>query len=202
MALTKTTTVKTIYTSVLLLLFGCSFLIAQQENQTPSIQEQFQTTIDKASNYQDYKVVKKAQLNELKNNTVKHINTLKDSITSLSNKIEKLNNNIDKLHQQAAQSQENIDNLNSKKDEISFIGIPFSKTTYNILLWSIIGILLLLLGSFIFKYRNANEVTKGAKSNLQLIEDELEAYKRRSLEKEQSLSRQLMDERKKNSGTA
>lgn len=72
------------------------------------------------------------------------------------------------------------------------------KVTYNLILWSIIGVLLLALTIFIFKYRSSNEITNVSQTNLKLAEEELESYKRRSLEKEQQLSRQLMDERKKN----
>lgn len=46
---------------------------------------------------------------------------------------------------------------------MSFLGIQVSKGTYNIILWSIIIILVLLLGTFIYKFRNSNRLTMEAK---------------------------------------
>lgn len=177
------------------------FTNAQESTaQTTTIKDQFNETIDEAGNYQDYKVVKLVKLNELKSATVKRINGLNDTITQLQTTISDLETNIKNLTDQLNSTQTKVDELKDAKDSVSLLGISVDKFTYNLILWSIIAALLLFMIIFIFKYKNANDVTRGAQTNLKLVEDELEAYKRRSMEKEQQLSRQLMDERKKNTG--
>lgn len=186
----------------LFLTFLGSFAITNAQESTnntdQTIEAQFDQTINEAGKYQDYKVVKLAKLNQLKSATVKRINDLNGTIEQLETDITGLKSQIKNLTEQLNTTQLKVDQLNGSKDSISLFGIPLDKFTYNLILWSIIAGLLLFMIIFIFKYKNANEVTRGAKSNLALVEEELENYKRRSMEKEQQLSRQLMDERKKN----
>ena len=47
---------------------------------------------------------------------------------------------------------------------------------------------------FIFKFFKNNVITKEAKNNLIDVEQELDAHRKKSLEREQKLRRQLQDE--------
>lgn len=174
-----------------------------QENQPvqdSTIKAKFEQTIDEANRYQDFKVIKQSKLQELKKETVARIDGLKDSIDILEQQIILKDKNTVTLEEQIALKNTALKEIDQEKNSISLFGIMLDKVTYNLILWSIIGILLLALLIFIFKYRSSNEITSVSQTNLKLAEEELESYKRRSLEKEQQLSRQLMDERKKNSG--
>jgi uncharacterized membrane protein len=77
---------------------------------------------------------------------------------------------------------------------MSFFGIQVSKITYNLILWTIIGALLLFLLLFIYKYRRSNVLTQEAKVKLADVEAEYEDHRRKALEREQKISRQLQDE--------
>ncbi|PQJ32012.1 hypothetical protein BST92_08780 [Nonlabens arenilitoris] len=168
--------------------------------QDSTIKAKFEQTIDEANRYQDFKVIKQSKLQELKKETVARIDGLKDSIDILEQQIILKDKNTVTLEEQIALKNTALKEIDQEKNSISLFGIMLDKVTYNLILWSIIGILLLALLIFIFKYRSSNEITSVSQTNLKLAEEELESYKRRSLEKEQQLSRQLMDERKKNSG--
>ncbi|GAK76997.1 hypothetical protein JCM19275_28 [Nonlabens ulvanivorans] len=165
-----------------------------------TIKAKFEQTIDEANRYQDFKVIKQSKLQELKKQTVERIDGLKDSIKVLEEQIVTKDKKTIALEDQITSKDAELEKIDQEKDSISLFGIMLDKVTYNLILWSIIGILLLALVIFIFKYRSSNEITNVSQTNLKLAEEELESYKRRSLEKEQQLSRQLMDERKKNTG--
>ena len=77
---------------------------------------------------------------------------------------------------------------------MALFGLQMSKTNYNVLLWSIIGILLVLLVFFIYKFKNSNSVTREAKKSLVETEEEFEDHRRVALEREQKVRRQLQDE--------
>lgn len=183
----------------------CCFITQAQEDtpstQDTSIKAKFEKTIDDAGRYQDYKVIKQTKLQELKKETVTRIEELKDSIDLLENQIVKKDQNTIALEEQIKSKDIELARIDEEKNSISLLGIMLDKVTYNIILWSIIGILLLALVILFLRYRSSNEITKISQTNLKLTEEELESYKRRSLEKEQQLSRQLMDERKKNKGS-
>lgn len=88
----------------------------------------------------------------------------------------------------------------SRTHSINFLGIEFMKSTYNLIVWSIIGIILVLLIYFIYKFQNSNVVTTQAKSELADLEEEFASHKKKSLEREQKLRRQLQDEINKQRG--
>ena len=69
------------------------------------------------------------------------------------------------------------------------------------MLWTIITGLLLLLLFFIYKFRQSNILTQEAKSGLSDLEMEYEDHRRRALEREQKISRQLQDELNKHKKT-
>ncbi len=77
---------------------------------------------------------------------------------------------------------------------MTLFGIPMSKGGYSSLMWSIIGILVVLLLVFIYKFKNSNTVTKQAKLSLSETEEEFEEHRRNALEREQKVRRQLQDE--------
>jgi hypothetical protein len=88
-----------------------------------------------------------------------------------------------------------LNDANAKVDEISFLGLSFTKGTYNIIVWSIIIILALAL--FIVIARSAKNIIE-AKHRTQLYDEisaEYQAYKAKSNEQQRKLARELQDER-------
>ncbi|WP_422089436.1 tRNA (guanine-N1)-methyltransferase [Tenacibaculum ovolyticum] len=169
-------------------------------NEPNTVKNQFKKLYKNSNNYQIYKVVKKNAFLSLQKNILDSIKIIKEDAISKQLKINEQQKSITSLRTK-------IDTLNSelsvsidKEDAISFIGIPLNKGTYNTILWSIIGILLVGLAFFIYRFNNSNSVTKETKNLLTDIELELEQYKRNSIDKEQKLRRQLQDEINKQRG--
>jgi len=168
--------------------------------QTTTVKNQFKKLYKNSNNYQIYKVVKKNAFLSLQKNILDSIKTIKKDANLKQLKINEQQKSITSL-------QTRIDTLNSelsvsieKEDAFSFIGIPLNKGTYNTILWSIIGILLLGLAFFIYRFNNSNSVTKETKDLLADVELDFEQYKRNSIDKEQKLRRQLQDEVNKQRG--
>jgi hypothetical protein len=92
---------------------------------------------------------------------------------------------------------EELAQLEATKEQIQFLGIPMSKTGYRALNGSIIFCLLGGLVFFIYKFRHSNYVTQQARSAIAEMEHEFEQHRRWALEREQKLSRELLDERNK-----
>jgi septal ring factor EnvC (AmiA/AmiB activator) len=168
---------------------------ATQEPQT--IDEQFATIIKTSNSFEDYKVIKKYKINQLKDNTQKHIVDLNNQIVNLNKKIETQGKEIAQLKTSLGNTEATLEDTNKEKDAMNFFGAQMSKSGYNTMVWSIAGILLLGLLFFIFKFKNSNILTKQAQKKLDEIEQDFEDYKRKALEKEQKLGRQLQDERNK-----
>ncbi|WP_394907082.1 hypothetical protein [uncultured Mesonia sp.] len=183
----------------LLCFFALSGIRAQDSVQKePTINEQFSELIENANNYQEYKVVKHALLLQLQKKTKVKIDGLNKNIQQLEDSLSAKQNRIEKLNHSLSSTQEDLDLVNSEKNNIQFLGISTDKSTYQSIMWGVVFVLLIILLFFIYKFKSSNAATREAKENLQECEAEFDDYKKRALEKQQRLGRQLQDEINRN----
>ncbi len=186
----------------LALLTSLSTIFAQEEDSSPeennTLIGQFEELERKSGNYRAngirYEVIKLSDLYEVKNNIFDSINTASKTIKDLSATITGNEAQIEDLNSKLQDTTNKLNTVTEEKDSISFFGALISKGTYNFILWSIIFALLLFLLFFIYRFRNSNFLTHQAKSALADLEKEYEEHRRRALEREQKISRQLQDE--------
>lgn len=184
--------------SSLLLIFSAGALSAQDSLATSNfIEDEFDDLIESSNNYQGYKVVDYDALIELRDNTKRHVQDLKNELQEEQSTIANQNEEIASLENQLAETQEELQRVNEEKDAINFLGMPFSKGSYMALMWGIVGFLILALLFFIYKFKNSNATTKEAKHRLNETEKEFDLYRAKALEKEQRLGRMLQDEKNK-----
>lgn len=107
------------------------------------------------------------------------------------------NQTIDSLRNAVKTKDQTISDASDKSDQISLLGIPFSKTTYNLIMWGlVIGLAVILLVVILRTTGNSRE----AKYRTQLYEElneEFQAYKAKANDKEKKLARELQTERNK-----
>jgi len=183
-----------------LLTFNLQFA---QEEETQSldsgpIDNQFEYLYKKSSNYnQDgkrYEVVRKISLDKFRQNVLDTLSGFNKRAAELKATISEHEATIVSLNKKLEDTTNNLAGVTEEKDSMSFLGIMVSKGTYNAILWTAIFSLLALLLFFIYKFRNSNILTQEAKTNLSELETEYEDHRRRALEREQKISRQLQDE--------
>ena len=178
-----------------------SFLLVPQiqaQNKTDStansVVKQFETTISKANNYQDYKVVKKQAIRSLQNEVTNEIDRLESKINNLDQIISKRNETIKSLKAEVSSLKTKNSSLENQQEEMKLFGsISLTKTTYRLVLWSIVAVLLLLLLFFMFRFRRSHIINAEIKANLKNLDQEFQNYKHNALEKQQKLGRQLQD---------
>ncbi|MGC1515275.1 MAG: tRNA (guanine-N1)-methyltransferase [Maribacter sp.] len=162
------------------------------------ISDQFDYVAKRSGNYRAdgvrYEVVKETNLFKIRKNVLDSIAAMNKKTAELKATIAEHETTITSLNNKLEETTTNLTEVSEEKDSISFLGIPVSKGTYNFILWTIIGGLFLILGLFIYRFRNSNILTQEAKKNLAELEVEYEDHRRRALEREQKISRQLQDE--------
>ncbi|MDT0554395.1 tRNA (guanine-N1)-methyltransferase [Patiriisocius hiemis] len=183
-----------------LLLFCSVSLSYSQETETKdnSLNGQFEAIKKTSNNYQDYEVVKKFKLNALQKNTLDSIAVYKSEISTLKNTISSQNDEISSLTTTLNETKVALTNSQEKEDGIEFLGILTQKSTYNTILWSIIGLLLITLAYFIYRFNASNSITKESKAKLTELESEFELHRQKKLEEMQQVRRKLQDEINKN----
>lgn len=159
-----------------------------------NVENQFEYVIQRSNNYQDYKVVKKVWLQQLKSHVMDSLNQVKSEVLKSSLVIEEQGEELSKLKDDLNSTKLKLDNTIAEKDSMQLFGLQLSKTGYSSIMWSVIGILLLMLFLFIYKFNASNSITNSTKKKLVEVEEEFEEHRRVALEREQKVRRQLQDE--------
>jgi len=165
---------------------------------TSPIEGQFEFIYKKSGNYRAdgrrYEVVRVISLDKLRKNVMDTLSLYHRKKEELNTTISGHETTISSLNKKLEETTADLAQVTEEKDSMSFLGIPVSKGTYNFIVWTIIMGLLFLLLLFIYRFRKSNFLTQEAKQNLSDLETEYENHRRRALEREQRISRQLQDE--------
>jgi len=168
---------------------------------TGSIDNQFQYIYKKSGNYRAdgkrYEVIRVISLDKLRKNVLDSLSGYNSRISELKTTIAGNESTINSLNSKLTETTTSLEGVTEEKDSMSFLGMSVSKVSYNTILWSIIAGLLALMLLFMFKFKRSNILTQEAKSSLSELEEEYEDHRRRALEREQKINRQLQDERNK-----
>lgn len=170
-----------------------------QENNNVVIEDktlegQFDKIYRISTSYQTYKVISKDKFQELKNNVLDSIKASNKDLKEQKVLLKNERDNVAKLNAELNKTKEDLKKAQEKENSISLFGFQISKVTYNLILWLIIISLALALAFFVFKFSKSNILTKKAKEDLEDVEQEFEVQRKKSLEREQKLRRQLQDE--------
>jgi len=180
---------------ILLFSFTVSLSFSQENKDTKeSIENQFEEIYKKSNSYQAYKIIKKRYYQDLKQNTLDSLEQSKKIISDKNRLLFTQKNKLKKDSILLSKTTLELKDSIKREKSISFLGILVSKKFYNLLLWGIVIILLMSLSLFIVKFIRNNRTTKKAQRNVIDLEEEFELFRKKSVQREQKLRRQLQDE--------
>ena len=191
---------KSLYLLILVLLISTVSISQETKKDTLSIEGKFDLIYKTSSSYKEFKVIRKSRFQNLKNDVLDSIRKIDHELQLNNNKNTILKDSLKNVNEVLGILDLDMKLLITKKNSISFLGIQHDKSTYTITVWSIILLLIIALFYFIYQYKNSFSILSEAKSNLSETEEELTIYKKKSLEREQKLRRQLQDEVNKQRG--
>jgi hypothetical protein len=185
--------------SLFLMLMICCFSAVNyaQNSSEVTIDEKFSELITNSNNFKGYKVVDTDQLTSLQKLTSNRIAELKEEIATLQQAAQLQKEEMAKINTNLLSLEEQLQEVQAEKDAITFLGMPFDKASYKSIMWGIVGVLVLALALFIVRFKKSHIHTQEAQKNLAEVEKEFDAYRAKSLEKEQRLGRLLQDEKNK-----
>lgn len=172
--------------------------VAEPSLDEGTIESQFEYIFTRSGNYnaegRRYEVVRAVELEKLRGNVLDSLKAARSQASQLNSTITSQKATIDDLNTNLEETTGQLGEVTEEKDSMSLFGASVSKATYNIILWTIILGLLLFLLLFMFRFRRSNVLTQEAKAKLADLESEYEDHRRKALEREQRISRQLQDE--------
>lgn len=163
----------------------------------PSLKGQYESLLYRSKSYYGAKLIVPGRLTAFYQNVADSIRKERAGSKNALIKIREQSKTIDTLNSQIKGNENSLASSNAKLDEISFLGIPFSKSSYNTIVWSLIIVLALALAFVVI--RSAKNISE-AKYRTELYEEvskEYQTFKVKANEKEKKLARELQDERNK-----
>jgi hypothetical protein len=162
-----------------------------------SVNDQLKFIEEKTRIYENYRAIREDMFQKLKVNITDTLSSSFNRIAALKNKTSELKLTIDSLNATLETTKTNLNAVTKSKNSIKILGIEVNKTSYNSIMWSIIGILIavLAIGFVIFK-RNIS-VTQNTKKELQDMKEEFETYRKTTREAREKMSMAHFNELKK-----
>ena len=165
------------------------------DNQT--LRERYLVMKNKSQNYQDYKVIRENVLDGMWRIIQDSLDQKQSSIRQAKAEINNLNKELDQNKAALKAKEESMQDVMYASTHITVMGIDFDKGFFA----GMIGVILLVLGLIIAViYYSMKMMRKNLGEKVELmnsISAEYEDYKRRAMEKQTKLSRELQNERNK-----
>ena len=167
----------------------------ERDNQT--LRERYLVMKNKSQNYQEYKVIKEHILDGMWRIIQDSLDHKQAAIRQAKAEIGNLNKELDENKAALKAKEESMQDVLYASTHISVLGIDFDKGFFA----GMVGVMLLVLGLVIgVIYYTMKMMRKNLAEKLDLmnsISAEYEDYKRRAMEKQTKLSRELQNERNK-----
>ena len=186
-----------LYTVLFVLAAGSTLnaqIIEKNPLDTGNLSQQFEYVKRKSSTYNDFKVVKISRLDKMWSNALDSLSGVRSALSESRDKVNAQQNTIDELNNNLDETRQQLTAVTEEKDSISLLGIDMAKKNYHGLMWSIVFALLAMLGVAIYKFKESNKITVNAEKEFRDVSEEYELFKKKTLEKERKLKRELQTE--------
>lgn len=178
--------------------FAQQLTLQQKLQSNLDLPTQFQVLLAQSKSFDaDFKVIRKSNIEIIQKNVsdsiskyTKEIAKLKDTKSSTIANVTSLKDSLDNAQAELAVERK-------KTDSISFLGIDFGKGLYHSIVWAIIGVLALILIIIAASFRKAKVDAVEHKKTAEEALQDFQVFKKKAMETEQKLKRQLLDEQLK-----
>ena len=194
---------KMIRSLVLLLFLGSASLsLAQVPNDTTAAQNslrsgtitsQFDYIYRVSNNFQEYEVVKKSNLEQLKANVLDSIRTINSQLAEIKTSQAGHSDTLAVLTAQMNEAIAEKEAALDAQDSFSFLGINIQKTVYSLMMWALVAVLGATLAFFAVQYFRSSGRIRKAEKDLMEVQEEFDQHRKNTLERERKLKRELID---------
>jgi hypothetical protein len=162
-----------------------------------TLQEQFDHIHSRTIIYENFRAIREDMFQQLRRNSLDSLNAAKQEVNTLIVRLNNSGQEIDSLMLKLQGTRSELNQAIENRDNISFLGIPLVKATYNMLVWSIIGGLAVLLTLGLLLFSRNRSITVSTLSELKELKEEFEDYKKKSREQREKLVMDHFNEIKK-----
>jgi len=189
------------YLAIFAILLTTHFVNGQQENEALEgqfpLNTRYQLLKSKSQNYKEYKVIKENVLDGFWKIVRDSVAAKETAIKTRDQNIAKLNSDLSTTQATLKEKEESMEAIVHDSTHINVLGINFSKGVFITTVAVIIGILILLVMLMSGRLKMVHSSMKERADSFTSLSNEFEEYKRKAMEKQTKLSRELQNERNK-----
>ena len=158
-----------------------------------TIDSQFEYIYSVSNNFQEYKVVKRTNLDKLKSNILDSMVTMRKEVGDLKLLIVSEKDSIKNLNAILETAETEKQAAIDEKDNFSFLGMGIHKAVYSSMMWVLVAVLAGALAIFSFQYFTSFRKIKKAQKDLADVQEEFDNHRKNMLDRERKLKRELVD---------
>jgi hypothetical protein len=187
----------TICLLVCLSLFAQPSQVVVDPNATLTVKERYVLMKSKSQSFKDYKVIKESVLDGVWKIAQDSLHAKQVSISHAKDSIKKLNASIQKANASVKEKEASLAEVIHAGTHVTVLGIDVLKSVFITITFAIIAGLVFFAVVLIGRLKMIHLNLKDKTGSLDSTQREFEEYKRKAMEKQTKLSRELQDERNK-----
>ncbi|MEB2782552.1 hypothetical protein U3A58_19340 [Algoriphagus sp. C2-6-M1] len=158
-----------------------------------TIDSQFDYIYSVSNNFQEYKVVKQSNLDQLKSHILDSMRTMRTEVGDLKLLLVSEKDSVKNLNTILATAEAEKQEAIAEKDNFSFLGMGIHKAVYSSMMWILVAVLAGALAIFSFQYYSSFRKIKKAQKDLAEVQEEFDNHRKNMLDRERKLKRELVD---------
>jgi hypothetical protein len=166
-----------------------------------TIEEQIKFLEGRTKIYEDYRAIREDMFQKINRNVIDTLSSGKNKIAELDYLASVLTRSNDSLKVILETTRENLKETTTTKNQIRLFGMEINKITYNVIMWTIITGLVVLLTIGFLVFKSNFSVKNRTEKELKELKDEFEAYRQSSRIAREKMAMDHFNEIKKLKGT-
>jgi hypothetical protein len=148
-----------------------------------TLDEQYKYLNDQTRIYNNFRAIREDMFQKIRRNSVDSLNRAYQEIQTQMQLKEQAIAERNLMAQSMAEMEAERDQAILERDSLFLLGLPVSKTFYNVLLWSIIGILAVFTFAAFVMFLRSNNITRQKTKDLKELQVEYDEYRKTSRER-------------------
>ncbi len=148
-----------------------------------TLNEQYEYLHERTNIYNNYRAIREDMFQKIRRSSLDSLNSAQREIGALQQEISQHQASKDSLEALLNETVSERDAAIRDRDSLSLLGISMNKTFYNVLLWSIIGGLAIVLLVIFFLFKRAHQIANQKTRETKELQDEFEEYRKTSRER-------------------
>lgn len=167
------------------------------EDDKLELNERYQVMKTNSQTYEDYKVIKEFILDGFWKIALDTISRKETQLAQERQKVTDLQAELAASHQQLAQQKASVEGITFDSEHISVLGVHFGKGMFLLMTLVVVAALITVIVAVTARLKILQVAVKDKTHVADSLTHEFEEYKRKALERQTKLSRELQNERNK-----